>query len=190
MAAGRWEEAIDRFDQVPSDHASYAQTSRNRQLALLGVDQRSIFNQVVDADLRSDYDTVETLLEQIPVGSYYRNEIGRRGIETRLATYLNQSQALTQADVGEQTTDTGSERSGAQPVVVHVVGRPRRASVRMGGERVGRLPCDLELPPGEGPVEIRVSKTDYCPQTLEIEREHGRTYEIRLREGCYGNIIP
>ena len=190
MTAGRWEEAIERFDQVPSSNALYAQAMRNRQLAHLGIDQRSIFNQVVDADLRSDYATVQTLLEQIPAGSYYRSEGQQRGIEARLAAYVRESQALAQADAGEETADAGTGPAAGEPVVVHIDGRPRRASIRLDGERVCRLPCDLELPPGEGPVEIRVSKTDHCSRTVEIAREHGRTYEVRLSEGCYGSIIP
>jgi len=183
LGAGEWEGAVQAFQQVPGSAEEYAQAQANIRVARAGIQQRALYDEITSADGRGDYEAVRQALEQLPPGSFYRNRVLQDGVEARMAAHFEASQ---------QEPDMGSTDSGTPdgPVVVHITGRPRRASVSLNRERVCRLPCDLELPPGEGPVDLRISKTDHCSETLTVERNHGQTYEVRLRAGCYNSIIP
>lgn len=183
LGTGDWEGATQAFQQVPTTAAEYSQAQRNIRVAQAGIQQRALYQEISAADSRGDYRAVRRALDQLPAGSFYRNRVRQDGVEDRMAADF---EASRQADMGT-SPDQGSSDAA---VVIHITGRPRRASVSLNGDRVCRLPCDLELPSGEGPVELRISKTDHCSESLTVERIQGETYEVRLRAGCYSSIIP
>lgn len=208
---GRWEEALVRLDQIPEGDASFDLAERQKRVADAGLAHRSIYESLVAADRRGDYEAAGTFLDELPVGSFYLRQAAEAGINQRVVAWNqqqlvqqddgpdagNESDAERESDVEVAVADTGpdvqesADTAGpAAPVVIRLEGRPRRARVRLDGEVIGRVPCDIELPPGDGPVTLRVSATDHCSRDVVVERTHGETFRVSLREGCYRSIIP
>jgi serine/threonine protein kinase len=187
MVEARWEEALGRFQRVPEDDALYAPAQGRSAQAQQEIHNRVVYQGIIGADSRGAYDEVQTLRGQLPAASYYHRQLEAAGIDDRLANAIAAGGLGTDGDPGaaDPVGEPDPDQDAAEPapaIVVHVTGSPRRARVYIGDDQICRIPCDVELPPGDGPVEVRVRASDHHSRNYTLEREAGSTVEVRLRE--------
>jgi hypothetical protein len=140
-----------------------------------------------------DYGTVILMLNNcsadrgIEVGTpgYFPDPEIEEGVELTGFVGANRCEAVTEVSIDVANSQNyvifGERPPPPGPILVRIEGSPSRADVDLGDEEVcDGLPCEFELPEGEGPVEVVVSRRHYRSQTLTLEREPDRVYQVEL----------
>ncbi|MBN1947679.1 MAG: protein kinase [Bradymonadales bacterium] len=108
------------------------------------------------------------------------------GTVTSVLFTLPDTEPAEAAQQGEQTEGTMTVTIEGSPRSVRLVWRYTEGEDREWSDSVRcSRPCELELPDGNGPIEIRARKSDHCSESITIDPAANQTsYTIDLQPGC------